>query len=81
MIVSVSLNQLVVLSTTKCNMQYQNKQKGYLRTELVFILHSSCKLFPSTNATSFPVTSSRLGVSVSPTLSTFLTDSDLKCEK
>lgn len=54
------------------------KSIGYLRTELVLNLHSGCNVFPSTSATSFPATSSRLGdSSICPTLSTRLTESDL----
>lgn len=54
------------------------KSAGYLRTELVLNLHSGCNVFPSTSATSFPVTSSRLDDSSDcTTLSTRLTESDL----
>lgn len=54
-----------------------NSEKD-LRTELVLNFHSVCSVFPFRSATSFPATSSRLGVSSPcPTLSTRLRESDL----
>lgn len=54
------------------------KSEKDLRTELVLNFHSDCNVFPFRSATSFPVTSSRLGVSSPcPTLSTRLKESDL----
>lgn len=59
-------------------MKSDKKSEKDLRTELVLNFHSDCSVFPFRRATSFPVTSSRLGVSSPcPTLSTRLKESDL----
>lgn len=59
-------------------MKSDTKSEKDLRTELVLNFHSDCNVFPFRSATSFPVTSSRLGVSSPcPTLSTRLKESDL----
>lgn len=54
------------------------KSEEDLSVELVLRFHSGWNVFPFRSATSFPVTSSRLGLSSPcPTLSTRLKESDL----